>query len=152
MKRTESYNANRGIKRAAEKTVRNSDIKSILALASKITSRIECDGVVPALIESRVVLAFDPDITAAEVFGPDDVTSIPFARMIDEDGRIWLPLFTDLREIKSKAPSDTITSIPIRSLIECALADERVAGIMINPFGVRLALTDYLLQMILDMV
>ena len=77
------------------------------------------------------------------------------ASSVDEEGRQWIPLFTDLDEIMRGVPTEYTIELPIRDLIEEAFGNTLYEGIIINPHSENVRLDrcdlDYVLDVIMRM-
>ena len=52
-----------------------------------------------------------------------------------EDGIEWLYIFTNEEESHKKPVPNVVMEIPFRQILEIGLHNDKVAGVVINPFG-----------------
>ena len=85
----------------------------------------------------------------------DTGVTLLIASSVDEEGRQWIPLFTDLDELMRGVPTEYTIEIPIRDLIEEAFGNTLYEGIIINPHSENVRLDrcdlDYILDVIMRM-
>jgi hypothetical protein len=52
-----------------------------------------------------------------------------------EDGIEWMYIFTNEEESHKKPVPNVVMEIPFRQILEIGLHNDKVAGVVINPFG-----------------
>ena len=87
----------------------------------------------PLLNLTCMVLDFNPDTKAEDLFGDNPEPDELFAFIESEDGCRWFPLYTDMSELDGAEKTNAVRVVTVRSIIEAALDTEAVDGIMINP-------------------
>lgn len=86
----------------------------------------------------------DPDTQA----GQED--RFQFRMLQASDGSALMVCFTSMAELERGAPS-TAVKLPLGQLLETAMSNEQVGGIVINPWGQPFRLTRQLLEMLAQM-
>lgn len=72
------------------------------------------------------------------------------ASWVDDDGKQWMPLYTDLDEVFDGNPTAYTIEVPIRNLVEEAFERGMYEGIIINPYSDKVRLTKEDLDYMLD--
>ena len=75
----------------------------------------------------------DPDAEAEDMFA-DIPDSELYLKIKGNNGRYWLPLFTDRSEMQGLAETNAVKDVPIKDLVELAHSLPGLNGILINPF------------------
>lgn len=70
----------------------------------------------------------------------------------DDEGRKWIPLYTDLDEVFEGAPTAYMVEIPLRNLVEDAFDHDEYEGMLVNPYTDRVFLGKCELDYVLDTV
>ena len=74
------------------------------------------------------------------------------ASNIDEEGKQWLPLFTDFDEVMLGNPTAYTVEVPMRHLVEDAFELGMYEGIIINPYSDNIRLGKRELDYVLDTI
>jgi len=80
----------------------------------------------------RIVIAFDTDIEAEDIFSDEPGVDEERLASIDHDGKSWLLTFTCAEEAYALDSNANVMYIPIRELFEFLCGDEEVGGFIIN--------------------
>lgn len=72
------------------------------------------------------------------------------ASWVDEEGKQWMPLYTDLDEVFDGNPTAYTVEVPIRNLVEEAFEKGMYEGIIINPYSDKVRLDKNDLDYVLD--
>lgn len=95
------------------------------------------------------LLNVDDMITGKTVTMPEDLR-LHFDKMQDGMGELWIPLFTDMEELNKQPTTNININMPIRTILEEGIIDEKVYGVVINPFGDSMPLPKDILKIILN--
>ncbi len=141
------------IKDPAQQVIKTGKPEDMLALLAQIKLRIEEDGTTPAPLMDivRVIWTLDPDAEADELFEQDNESPKKYCYIKDDKGEKWLPLYTELDEIKDLDYENGIEDRPILDTVVEALVSDDFAGVVINPVNEGLALRKEALYTILEM-
>ena len=60
-----------------------------------------------------------------------------------------MPLFTDMEELNKKPTTNININVPIRKIVEEGVYNDKVSGIVINPFGDALPVPGEVLKLVL---
>ena len=150
MNNSNEYVDNLFIKFAAADLISNFSEETRSRLLLQFIVRMKDDGTAPAPMMNsvHVALNFSPDIELEDVF-PDDFEPEKRNCLMGYEDKTYMPLFTDVDELDDFADSNIVEPMPIKDIIEKALEDEDIAGIVINPFNEALCLTRDTLEFIL---
>ena len=55
--------------------------------------------------------------------------------LIDGEGKYWLPLYINKRELEKGETANVIMPVAILDVLKCGLAGEDLQGVVVNPFG-----------------
>jgi len=91
------------------------------------TPVVDSNGVFDNLDEGE----YDKD----EITGFDENVHFEFHYMKNEEGKVYLPIFTDMEELRREKTSDLILDMSIEMILMKAITYEIVDGVVINPFG-----------------
>ena len=80
----------------------------------------------------RIVIAFDTDIEAEDMFSDEPGVGEERLAAIDHDGKSWLLTFTCAEEAYAVDSNANVMCIPIREMFEFLCGDEEVGGFIIN--------------------
>ena len=140
------------VKDTAERFLESQEPEEMLELLIQIAIRIKDRGTAPSpmMNATSIVFGLDPDTEIEDIF-PEDFEPERRKCLIDHDGECWIPFFTSSDEIKNFDDTE-VTDVPIREIVEEALFEENINGIVINPDTIALALRKELLAVILDLV
>ena len=133
--------------------VKNPCMENYLPVIARLIMRVNDEGTVPVPVQNEVHVAlwFDPDTEIEDIFSEDMEMGNKVIVMYDtECGYKWLPLYTGREELLRDRENVTVKDMPIRELIEQALDNEELMGIMINPDNDCLVVCRDALEFILD--
>lgn len=74
------------------------------------------------------------------------------APLLDDEGRRWLPLYTDLEEALKAENQEFTCEISMRDLVEEAFERGDIEGIVINPYSDKVELDKRELDYVLDII
>lgn len=141
------------LKDAVTEMVKNPCEENYLPVIAELIMRVNDGGTVPVPFqnEMHVALGFDPDMEIEDVFPEDMEMGNNVTVLYDtEFGYKWLPLYTGREEILRDRKEVTVKDMSIRELIEQALDNEELMGIIINPDNDCLVVCRDALEFILD--
>lgn len=149
----EDMAGNAAIETAINQMYEKDDKESLFFLLTILCSRMK--------LESYVIVPFvtvDDDVFSdIDVYSLKEGDSLQF----DHDVRIrmdtvtegkdeeWFCLFTNVEELRKQQTGNVIMSIPLSEMLEAALNNELVKGVVINPFGKYVRLDKEILGVIL---
>lgn len=150
----EDLSGNAAIESAINQLYVQDDKESLLFLMTMLCVRMKCEGqaLVPFVEVGRGILA---EIDVCQLKEGDTVT-------LDHDVRLrmdtvtegneeeWLYFFTSNEELRRKQCGNVIMSIPICDMLRSALENDKVTGLVINPFGRYVKLDKEMLRLLLD--
>lgn len=147
-----TYENNKYIKMAIKRfyqTKNEEDLAVILGVLRKRMAEggeapmpmIDVNGVMDGLNPDNICPGKDIRITEEVRLRMDTVT--------DEEGNEWFPLFTDEEELNKQPTSNIVINSPIREILRNGLTSDRVKGVVINPFGERIAIPQDVLKLTL---
>ena len=89
----------------------------------------------------------DPEkIVEGETFQLKKEARLRLDKMEDPEGKHWFPIFLSEEErAKGKTPN-VIMHVPIRNIVQCAIDNPSVEGVVVNPFGPAFAIPKGLLM------
>ncbi|MCF0111883.1 MAG: SseB family protein [Erysipelotrichaceae bacterium] len=70
--------------------------------------------------------------------------------LTDPSGSQWFPLYTDREEIEKGETSNIVANVTLENILRSGLVSDRVEGVVINPFGQKITLEKYILEIILN--
>lgn len=141
------------IKEYVQKYLETDDPEDCLRLAINIFIRAKDGGTVPSPMRTatRVTLGLDPGLELEDVFPADSEPGKTSSLITEENGEIWMPLFTGYDEIDRLGSTTVVEDRLISDIIEEAFNDEDISGLVINPFSDGLSLRKELLYAILHL-
>ena len=86
----------------------------------------------PLMNITRITLDLDGETDTKDFF-PDLDESDLFMRVKGNNGKYWIPLFTDRYEIGDVCKTNAVKEVPIRDIIKMAHSDSELNGVLINP-------------------
>ena len=87
----------------------------------------------PLMNVTRIAFDIDPDADAGDMF-PDIPECELYMKIKGKNGRFWLPLFTERREMYEMAETNEVKEVSIKELFELAHSLPGLNGILINPY------------------
>ena len=103
----------------------------------------------PLMNITRITLDLDGETDKKDFF-PDLDESDLFMRVKGNNGKYWIPLFTDRDEIGDVCKTNVVKEVPIRDIIRMAHSDRELNGILINPKTQGYPLCQEYLELMLD--
>lgn len=149
------FGNNRFIKLAVARLAENPEQENLFTVLGVLTKRVKEDGeaIAPMVDVNQVMRNIDLNqVCVGDSITLDSEMRLIFETLQDEQGREWIPLFTDEKELKAGETANVRINVPIRSILESGLTSERAEGVVINPFGQSMVLDKQLLQMFLGHV
>ena len=135
----ESLSGNDLIENAISNLYENQNHESFIDVITTVCFRIMNDGQgwVPFVTVSGEMF---PNLDVSTLQEGDRLTLDQEVRLrIDtvaaEDGIEWLYIFTNEEESHKKTVPNVVMEIPFRQILEIGLHNDKVAGVVINPFG-----------------
>ena len=78
----------------------------------------------------------DPDnIVVGETFQLKKEARLRLDKMQDPEGKHWFPIFLSEEERAKGTTPNIIMEVPIRNIVQCAIDNPSVEGVVVNPFG-----------------
>ena len=133
----------------------NPEQENLFTVLGVLTKRVKEDGeaIAPMVDVNQVMRNIDLNqVCVGDSITLDSEMRLIFETLQDEQGREWIPLFTDENELNAGETANVRINVPIRSILENGLTSERAEGVVINPFGQSMVLDKQLLQMFLGHV
>ena len=94
---------------------------------------------------------FDPNkIKMGDTIEVNDEVRLRVDTMKDSADNIWIPLFMNEEELRKGATANITMPVHIYDLLKMGLMDEKVMGVVINPFGKPYAMAKDMLKAFLD--
>ena len=72
--------------------------------------------------------------------------------VVGEDGKQWIPLYTDNDEVRKQPTSSIHVNMAIYDVLASGLYSDRAEGVVINPFGLSLIMPKEILQIVVKRV
>lgn len=149
----EDLSGNAAIEAAINQLYERGGKESLLFLLTVLCSRMKCEGhaLVPFV---EVGEGFFSDMDVYQLKAGDTITLDHDVRLrmdtVTEDKKEeWLYLFTSEEELRKQQCGNVIMSVPIKDMLRIALDNEKVLGLVINPFGRYVKLDKELLKFLL---
>ena len=143
---------NEAVETAINRFYERPDKDSLIFLASVLCSVMKNEGcgLVPFVVTGSEMF---PDLDVNNVKEGDCFTLDHDVRMrmdtvSDGNGEEWFYIFTSEEEIHRQAVPDVVMQISFADMLEAALRSDKVAGIVINPFGHYFKLDKKLIELI----
>lgn len=87
-----------------------------------------------------------------DTFSLDEDLRMTIDKIMDKDGNIFVPLYTDEEEVNRGQTTNLRVNLSIRTILEEAVSYEKSCGLVINPFGESVIIPKEGIRMVLDMV
>ena len=151
MNNSNEYVDNLFIKTAIEELKKDCSRENGFNMMMQFSLRMRDNGTAPAPLMNSMhaVWSFSPDTELEDVF-PDDFEPEKRNCLIVFDDRRWMPLFTDCDELGEFAETNVVEPMLIRDIIETAIDNEDIAGLIVNPFTDAFVFPKESLEYILD--
>lgn len=135
----ESLSGNDLIENAISNLYENQDHESFIDVITAICFRILNDGQgwVPFVTVSGEMFQ-NLDVSTlqeGDKLTLDQEVRLRMDTVTAEDGIEWLYIFTNEEESHKKPVPNVVMEIPFRQILEIGLYNDKVAGVVINPFG-----------------
>ncbi|MBO4578819.1 MAG: ADP-ribosylglycohydrolase family protein [Clostridiales bacterium] len=134
----DEYFRNNSIRDAVLRFRESHDEEDVVRILAALVDRINEDGHVPSPMDDVNNVLADLDLNDMSLggnFSLDKELRLRLTHLIDDEGKHWIPLFTDTEEVEKNAISNLIINAPIRMVVENAYYAEDIEGMVINPFG-----------------
>lgn len=80
--------------------------------------------------------SIDPEkIVVGETFQLKKEARLRLDKMQDPEGKHWFPIFLSEEERAKGTTPNIIMEVPIRNIVQCAIDNPSVEGVVVNPFG-----------------
>ena len=145
------YKENLFIKFAVEQALETRNVDELMQLIAQLIVRIRDEGEAPTPMEDLNNVMGQVDflsMIAGDRFVLDKGLRLRISKLTDENGKDWIPLFTDVDELEKQRTSNIVMNMPIRSIVEDGYYAKTVEGVVINPFGQSLRLDKRVLEII----
>ena len=147
-----AYENNKYIKMGIKRFTQTLDEEDLVVVLGILRKRMNENGEAPMpMIDVNGVMdGLDPDsICLGKDFQITEEVRLRMDTVTDEEGNEWFPLFTDEEELRKQPTSNIIINSSIREILRNGAVSDRVKGVVINPFGERLALPQDVLKITL---
>ena len=127
--------------------------QSIYFIMTCLLERMKEEGSCPTpfVDKNQTLNCFKPeDILLGQTVTLDEELHLVIDTMQDEQGRLYIPLFTNEEELEKGQTANILMRFPITEIVREGLGREDVEGIVINPFGESLILPKHALQTLMD--
>ena len=146
------YDDNRSIKDCVQRVKASGCEEDGILLLAELMNRIDKNGEAPApMVDVNGVmdnLDINSIVTGKNMTLPGELR-LHFDTVQNQEGELWVPLFTDMEELNKKPTTNININSPIRKIIEEGVYNEKVCGIVINPFGDAMPIPRELLKCVL---
>ena len=138
------------IKETIEEFIANPNEQSYADVMVHLIMRMLEDGKAPIAFMNQIAIDFDPDREIEDVFAYDTEEDEIFVVLEGEDGKNWIPLYTDMKELNGIEKTNMVKEVPIRNILERAIDAPGIDGILINPETDKLAILKLGLEFLVD--
>lgn len=90
------------------------------------------------------------NLIAGDAVVLDREMHLQFDTMQDENGRQWFPIFTDEEEIAKGNTANIQMNVSLEVILRNGVLSDRVAGVVINPFGQSFTIKKQVLEVLMD--
>lgn len=147
------YADNVYIKMAVDQIYKTGEQEAYAVLLNVLMKRMAEDGAAPTPMVDVNNVAGTVDygqLKRGDTFSFEQEMHLRFDTMADGNGIEWIPLFTNQDELYKGATANITVNMPIQEIIESGLNSDRVAGVVINPFGQALTLPKEILKILVE--
>lgn len=138
------------IKETIEEYIKNPNEQTEADVMVHLIMRLLEDGKAPIAFMNQIVFDLDPDKEIEDVFTDDMEEDEIFIVIEGDDGRNWIPLYTDMKELNGIEKTNAVKEVPIRNIIERAIGAPGIDGILINPETDKFAILKPGLEFLID--
>ena len=149
------YKFNRYINMAAEDFAKDRNEQNMFRLFNVLTQRMLEDGEVPmAMVDVNGAMeSLDyENLKEGDTFTLNKDMRLRIDTVSNGNGQEWIPLYTDEEEINKQPTANIHINMPIYDVLASGLHSKRAEGVIINPFGVAIAIPKEILQIIVKRV
>ena len=146
------YENNKYIKMAAYNAGHTNSVDDKFDLLRVLHKRIAEDGEVPmSMIDVNNTFGrVDPqDIIFGRTVTLEEELRLRMDTVVGEDGLEWYPLYTDEEELNRKPTTNITMNVAIKQILQAALGNDKVSGVVINPFAEKMILSKQAVEIIL---
>lgn len=147
------YQANLPVKICAEHYFESGDPEDAIMLISFLQKRIADNGQAPMpMVDVNNALAsLDMnELVMGKEMKLEQEVRLRFDTMRDPQGNEYYPLFTDTEELGKGETANIVINTPIRKILMDGLNNDKINGVVINPFGKNFILGKELIKMLFD--
>ena len=129
--------------------------KALFILLKVLAKRMAEGGEVltPMVDKNHVMEHLDLSaLDKGDTFSLDEDLRMIIDKIMDKDGNIFVPLYTDEEEVNRGQTTNLRVNLSIRTILEEAVSYEKSCGLVINPFGESVIIPKEGIRMVLDMV
>ena len=123
------------IKEIIQEFHEDESMEKLIMVFGHIMLRMKEEGVAPMAFKNpiRYIWDLDPDMGLEDVFEDMNGSDRRFV-VIEDNGKKWLPLFTDRNEMADLERTNQVSEVLIREILEEAAYNDDIAGLVVNPF------------------
>lgn len=81
-------------------------------------------------------------------FSLKDDARLRMDKMVDKDGKFWVPLFLSEEDMAKGETANIIFELPIRDIVRAAMEYDAYEGLVVNPFGPALPMPKEILRVV----
>ena len=147
------YIENTIIKEVAELFGTERNKENLITLLNVLINRMVDNGEVPvAMVDVNGVMNYEKimKLSEGDTFKLDQEMRLRIDTVTTGDGQEWIPLYTDEEEINRQPTANIHINLPIVNVIKSAYYDEKVEGLVINPFGKALKMPKNILGLVVE--
>ena len=89
------------------------------------------------------------DIIVGKTLSLEEELRLRMDTVVDEDGLEWYPLYTDEVELNRQPTTNITMNVAIKQILQAALGNDKVNGVIINPFAEKMILSKQAVEVIL---
>ena len=127
---------------------------SFITFLNIMAKRISEDGMVPMpFVDVNNTLFADLDLEnkmVGDTITIENEVRLRMDTMMDGEGKLWLPLFLNRRELEKGETANVIMPVPIMDVLKYGLNGEDLKGVVINPFGKAFTMPKELLKKFIE--
>lgn len=150
---TPRFNNNQYIKMAVEQIYEEQSDEAFYTLLHVLMKRMDEAGEAPTpMVDvNNVMGAMEVEnLIAGDAVVLDRDMRLQFDTMQDENGRQWFPIFTDEEEIAKGNTANIQMNVSLEVILRNGVLSDRVAGVVINPFGQSFTIKKQVLEVLMD--
>ena len=146
------FEDNKYIKLAARDFANNRNRDTLFGLLDVLFKRMMDEGevIAPMVDVNNVMGSFDiSNLSEGDTFTLNQDMRLRIDKVTNGDGVEWIPIYTDDDEMNAMPTTNVTINMPIYNVLKAGL-NEDVEGIVINPFGLALAIPKDVLKIVVD--